>query len=60
MDFPACANGRPAEFRDEATDDTGHYEGLDFKTDALRHSKVRLTWDQDDPHRPRVPHRGVT
>ena len=56
MDFPDGENGRPAEFRDEATDDTGHYEGLDFKTDALRHSKVRLTWDQDDPHRARVTH----
>ncbi|KAM0746794.1 hypothetical protein T439DRAFT_329491 [Meredithblackwellia eburnea MCA 4105] len=27
------------------------YEGVEFVTDALRHSKVKLTWDADDPHR---------
>ena len=27
------------------------YKGIDFSTDALRHSKVTLTWDADDPHR---------
>lgn len=27
------------------------YQGIDFSTDALRHSKVKLTWDADDPHR---------
>ncbi|KAK4704959.1 hypothetical protein P7C70_g1241, partial [Phenoliferia sp. Uapishka_3] len=27
------------------------YQGVDFVTDALRHSKVKLTWDADDPHR---------
>ncbi|GAA5876894.1 hypothetical protein JCM16303_006324 [Sporobolomyces ruberrimus] len=27
------------------------YQGIDFSTDALRHSRVKLTWDADDPHR---------
>ncbi|GAA5969375.1 hypothetical protein JCM11641_008095 [Rhodosporidiobolus odoratus] len=41
---------------DEATEATiaaegNSYQGLDFATDALRHSKVKLTWDADDPHR---------
>ncbi|KAF9044598.1 hypothetical protein BDZ89DRAFT_1127998 [Hymenopellis radicata] len=32
-------------FRDEATEDTGtQTKSLDFVTDALRHSKVKLTW----------------
>ncbi|GAA6061969.1 hypothetical protein JCM10212_005213 [Sporobolomyces blumeae] len=41
---------------DEATEATiaaegNSYQGIDFSTDALRHSKVKLTWDADDPHR---------
>ena len=56
MEFPDGEDGRPAEFRDEATEDVGNYRGLDFRTDALRHSKVRLTWDQDDPERARLTH----
>ncbi|GAA5823102.1 hypothetical protein JCM11251_007487 [Rhodosporidiobolus azoricus] len=41
---------------DEATEasiaaEGNSYTGLDFSTDALRHSKVKLTWDADDPHR---------
>ncbi len=32
----------------------GTYKGVDFKTDALRHSKVKLTWDADDPERAKV------
>ncbi|BGP34054.1 pre-rRNA-processing protein esf1 [Rhodotorula toruloides] len=41
---------------DEATEasvlaEGSSYSGLDFQTDALRHSKVKLTWDADDPHR---------
>ena len=56
MTFPDGEEGREADFRDEATDDRGHYEGLDYKTDALRHSRVRLTWDQDDPRRMKVTH----
>ncbi|CAD6888025.1 unnamed protein product [Tilletia laevis] len=33
---------------------TGKYRPLDFKTDALRHSRVKLTWDADDPERTRI------
>ncbi|WFC95661.1 pre-rRNA-processing protein esf1 [Malassezia brasiliensis] len=54
MTFPDGEEGRDADFRDEATHDPAHYEGLDYKTDALRHSRVRLTWDQDDPRRSKV------
>ncbi|GJN92441.1 hypothetical protein Rhopal_005471-T1 [Rhodotorula paludigena] len=41
---------------DEATEasiaaEGNSYTGLEFQTDALRHSKVKLTWDADDPHR---------
>ncbi|SGY62034.1 BQ5605_C007g04643 [Microbotryum silenes-dioicae] len=41
---------------DEATEATvasegTSYTGINFVTDALRHSKVKLTWDADDPHR---------
>lgn len=41
---------------DEATESSvaaegASYTGIDFVTDALRHSKVKLTWDADDPHR---------
>lgn len=41
---------------DEATEasiaaEGNAYTGIDFQTDALRHSKVKLTWDADDPHR---------
>ncbi|KPV73628.1 uncharacterized protein RHOBADRAFT_54826 [Rhodotorula graminis WP1] len=41
---------------DEATEasiaaEGNSYTGIDFQTDALRHSKVKLTWDADDPHR---------
>ncbi|KAI5479550.1 hypothetical protein MNV49_003287 [Pseudohyphozyma bogoriensis] len=41
---------------DEATEasiaaEGTNYEGIEFVTDALRHSKVKLTWDADDPHR---------
>lgn len=54
MELPDGEQGRAAEFTDEATEEAEHYEGLDFKTDALRHSKVRLTWDQDDPRRSKL------
>ncbi|KAJ9476997.1 Pre-rRNA-processing protein ESF1 [Pseudozyma hubeiensis] len=54
MDFPDGEDGRDAEFRDEATEDAAHYKGVDFKTDALRHSRVKLTWDQDDPERSKL------
>ena len=54
MDLPDGEDGRPAEYCDEATEDVAHYEGLDYKTDALRHSRVKLTWDQDDPRRTKL------
>ncbi|KAG8930247.1 pre-rRNA-processing protein esf1 [Tulasnella sp. 418] len=48
------------EFRDEATQDLGNYAPVDFVTDALRHSKVKLTWDDDDPTRTSVTRRALT
>lgn len=54
MEFPDGEDGRDAEFRDEATEDVANYKGVDFKTDALRHSRVKLTWDQDDPERSKL------
>ncbi|EPQ32267.1 uncharacterized protein PFL1_00464 [Pseudozyma flocculosa PF-1] len=54
MEFPDGEDGRDAEFRDETTEDVGNYKGVDFMTDALRHSKVKLTWDQDDPERSKL------
>ncbi|KAJ7634250.1 hypothetical protein DFH06DRAFT_1055429 [Mycena polygramma] len=46
------------ECRDEATEDTSaNHKGVDFVTDALRHSKVKLTWDEDDPERNQVTRR---
>ncbi|KAI0322664.1 hypothetical protein OF83DRAFT_1092299 [Amylostereum chailletii] len=50
------------DWRDEATtsDPISDYKALDFVTDALRHSKVKLTWDQEDPERSRVTRRTLT
>ncbi|KLO17066.1 hypothetical protein SCHPADRAFT_913851 [Schizopora paradoxa] len=52
------------EFRDEATSsadiDGPSFKGLDFSTDALRHSKVRLRWDEDDAERDKVTRRALT
>ncbi|KAF7306879.1 NUC153 domain-containing protein [Mycena indigotica] len=49
------------EFRDEATEEAStDYKGVDFVTDALRHSKVKLTWDDDDPERNRITRRTLT
>ncbi|TBU35343.1 hypothetical protein BD311DRAFT_746002 [Dichomitus squalens] len=46
------------EFRDEAKDDLSvPYKPLEFTTDALRHSKVKLTWDEDEPERALVTKR---
>nr|GAT44145.1 predicted protein [Mycena chlorophos] len=48
-------------FRDEAAEDSSaEYRGVEFVTDALRHSKVKLTWDEDDPERNRVTRRALT
>nr|XP_018263187.1 uncharacterized protein I303_04680 [Kwoniella dejecticola CBS 10117]OBR85345.1 hypothetical protein I303_04680 [Kwoniella dejecticola CBS 10117] len=48
------------EVRDEATKEAKGYRGNDFVTDALRHSKVKLTWDQDDPNRVKMTRRTLT
>ncbi|KAL1748456.1 hypothetical protein HDZ31DRAFT_60195 [Schizophyllum fasciatum] len=52
------------ECRDEATNETdapdAPYKAVDFVTDALRHSRVKLTWDEDDPERARVTRRAFT
>ncbi|KAI0094824.1 hypothetical protein BDY19DRAFT_901921 [Irpex rosettiformis] len=49
------------EFRDEATEDlNAPYKGLEFVTDALRHSRVKLTWDEDDPERTKLTRRTLT
>ncbi|KAF9480997.1 hypothetical protein BDN70DRAFT_876869 [Pholiota conissans] len=49
------------EPRDEATDEaSSEYKAVDFVTDALRHSKVKLTWDEDDPERNQVTRRALT
>jgi hypothetical protein len=50
-----------AEYRDEAIDDPGtRYRAVEFVTDALRHSKVKLTWDDDDPERNHITRRSLT
>ncbi|KAF9822120.1 hypothetical protein IEO21_00114 [Rhodonia placenta] len=47
--------------RDEAVEDYGAtYKALDFRTDALRHSKVKLTWDEDDPQRVQLTRRALS
>ncbi|KAG1743795.1 hypothetical protein EDB19DRAFT_1696994 [Suillus lakei] len=49
------------EYRDEAIDDPGtRYRAVEFVTDALRHSKVKLTWDDDDPERNHITRRPLT
>ncbi|TFK30318.1 hypothetical protein FA15DRAFT_683720 [Coprinopsis marcescibilis] len=49
------------EPRDEAREETATIaKPLDFVTDALRHSKVKLTWDEDDPERHQVTRRKLT
>ncbi|KAF9568445.1 hypothetical protein CPC08DRAFT_654675 [Agrocybe pediades] len=49
------------EPRDEATEELNTtYNPVDYVTDALRHSKVKLTWDDDDPERNQVTRRALT
>ena len=45
---------------DECKKEPKTYKGNDFVTDALRHSKVKLTWDQDDPNRAKITRRALT
>ncbi|KAA1116019.1 hypothetical protein PGTUg99_032628 [Puccinia graminis f. sp. tritici] len=40
-----------ADLADECDADTNDYQPLEFSTDVLRHSKVKLTWDNEDPIR---------
>ncbi|KAI9686222.1 MAG: pre-rRNA-processing protein esf1 [Bathelium mastoideum] len=46
--------------RDECTKVPGGYRPNEFTTDALTHSKVRLTWDADDAHRKEVQKRAFS
>ncbi|GMK58027.1 hypothetical protein CspeluHIS016_0500590 [Cutaneotrichosporon spelunceum] len=48
------------EVHDECTKESKGYKGNEFVTDALRHSKVKLTWDQDDPNRAKMTRRALT
>ncbi|KAG6371856.1 hypothetical protein JVT61DRAFT_8853 [Boletus reticuloceps] len=49
------------EPRDEATQlSNAPYRAVEFVTDALRHSKVKLTWDDDDPERNHILRRSLT
>ncbi|KAL5495378.1 ESF1 [Sanghuangporus weigelae] len=52
------------DFRDEATPATEvsstTLKPLDFSTDALRHSRVTLKWDEDDPERNKVLRRTLS
>ena len=40
--------------KDEATSVPDGYEPAEFVTDALQHSKPKLTWDAEDPERKRL------
>ncbi|KXN90081.1 Pre-rRNA-processing protein ESF1 [Leucoagaricus sp. SymC.cos] len=47
--------------RDEVTENVStDYKPVDYVTDALRHSKVKLTWDEDDPERYQATRRQLT
>ncbi|EJD55045.1 hypothetical protein AURDEDRAFT_178878 [Auricularia subglabra TFB-10046 SS5] len=48
------------DFRDEATEERADFKAVDFTTDALRHSRVKLTWDEDDPERAKLTRRALT
>ncbi|PWN40471.1 hypothetical protein IE81DRAFT_368259 [Ceraceosorus guamensis] len=57
MEFPHHQGGVDG-WRDEANENThaslSAYKGVDFTTAALRHSKVKLTWDADDASRSKI------
>lgn len=40
--------------RDIRTEAPTSYEEPDFHTRALQHSKVKLTWEEDEPHRTKI------
>ncbi|KAK1365254.1 NUC153 domain-containing protein [Heracleum sosnowskyi] len=46
--------------RDVATEAPGSYEGNNFETRALQQTKVRLTWDEDEPQRSKTLKRKYT
>ncbi|KAI9106234.1 hypothetical protein DFS34DRAFT_645034 [Phlyctochytrium arcticum] len=48
------------EPRDEAFEAPAVYQPKDFVTQALQHSKVKLTWDEDDDDRIRTTRRKFT
>ncbi|KAL5641478.1 hypothetical protein ACGC1H_001831 [Rhizoctonia solani] len=49
------------EARDECTSEAqASTKGMNFVTDALRHSRVKLTWDDDDPERNKITRRRMT
>ncbi|KAJ1675435.1 pre-rRNA-processing protein esf1 [Spiromyces aspiralis] len=48
------------EPRDMATQIPAKYKPTEFVTQALQHSNVKLTWDQDDPDRVQVTRRRFT
>ncbi|KAJ2060863.1 pre-rRNA-processing protein esf1 [Coemansia sp. S146] len=52
------------QFDDKPKDEAMHvpekYEPLDFSSQALQHSKVKLTWDADEPTRMKMTRRAFT
>ncbi|TKW35100.1 hypothetical protein SEVIR_2G349200v4 [Setaria viridis] len=46
--------------RDVATEVPPSYKEPDFETRALQHSRVKLTWDEDEPERKKVLRRKFT
>lgn len=48
------------QVRDECTELPESYKPNDFRTEALTHSKVRLTWDDDDATRKEVQKRAFS
>ncbi|KAI7826353.1 hypothetical protein BX661DRAFT_183838 [Kickxella alabastrina] len=46
--------------KDEAVDVPEKYEPVSFSTQAMQHSKVKLTWDEDEPSRTQVTRRAFT
>ncbi|KAJ2000047.1 pre-rRNA-processing protein esf1 [Coemansia thaxteri] len=52
------------EFDEQPKDESMHvpekYEPLDFASQALQHSKVKLTWDADEPSRSKLTRRAFT
>ncbi|KAJ2232761.1 pre-rRNA-processing protein esf1, partial [Coemansia sp. RSA 485] len=51
-------------FSDKPKEGAAHipekYEPLDFATQAMQHSKVKLTWDADEPSRAKITRRAFT